>query len=94
MPSWLIGALSAVPGIAALVAWGVGYGSLLNRVKTLETDAIMIKEELVALRATTILVARLDERTESMKGVLERMDGKLNVALGSLIHEKRTFAEA
>lgn len=95
MPSWMVWVItcvSAVPGIAALLAWGVGYGSLLNRVKTVEGDIAEMKTELAEFRATAILVARLDERTEGMRGVLDRMDGKLNDALGVLIHEKRSFA--
>ena len=91
----MISYLSYVPGIAALLLAAMGYGALQNRVKTLETEVGGIKEEIAAFRETTVLTARIDERTDIMKGVVERMDTKLNTALGALIntsHEKRSFS--
>lgn len=85
--------LAAVPGVAALVAMLVGYGALQNRVKNVEDDLRIVHQELSELRATTITVARIDERTKATQEQVGRMDGKLDDALSTLLGETRTWRD-
>jgi hypothetical protein len=85
--------ISAVPGVAALIAFFVGYGALLNRVKNVESDVVNIQRELAELRATRETVARIDERTKATQDQVGRMDGKLDGALTTLLGETRTWRD-
>lgn len=92
--------ISAVPGVAAILAGLVGYGALLNRVKNMEAEMATVKSDLAELRAQGIVVARIDERslaqqsvTERLTGQLDRMDHKLDGVLIASVREARTFRD-
>lgn len=89
----LVAWLSAVPGIAALIAFFVGYGSLLNRVKNVETNQTKMEVEIATLRGMAVAVGRIDERTETTKGEVAAVNRKLEDIFRVLMREPRSFAD-
>jgi hypothetical protein len=91
----LIGWLTVIPGIAALMGSAVTYGILLNRVRNVEGDVVDMRKELAELRATRETVARIDERTKFVADQVGSMDAKLNNVIGALLRgaETRSFHE-
>lgn len=85
--------LSAVPGIVSLLAFFVGYGALQNRMKNVEGDMENVQREIAELRAVATTVARIDERTKATASQVDRMDGKLDGALTTLLGETRTWRD-
>ncbi len=87
---WIV----AVPGLLALLGVAVGYGTLRQKVKTLE-------DQMQHLSLLSESVVRIDERTQhsaqglidvkqSINGVASKMDDFLKVLIG----EARSFREA
>lgn len=87
---WIV----AVPGLLALLGVAVGYGTLRQKVKTLE-------DQMQHLSLLSESVVRIDERTQhSAQGLIEvkdsvqaignKMDGFLQVLVG----EARSFRDA
>lgn len=81
-----------LPSLAILLAGAVGYGQLLNRVKTVEREQAEMKLRIAKLEAMEVTLGRVDERTTATAGQVNRMDGKLDDVISSLLREKRSFA--
>lgn len=84
--------LQYLPSLAILLAGAMGYGQLLNRVKTVERDQVEMKRQIEKLQAMEVTLGRVDERTNATQTVANNVDRKLDDVISSLLREKRSFA--
>jgi hypothetical protein len=85
LPPWLLGALEIVPGVLALGAAFVGFGSLRQRVMDMENALDGdngLKAQVAALKAQLSdlsgVIQRLDERSAAQNSTLRDISQKLD----------------